>query len=80
LTADEAQSAVAVPPQACSRNHSQGMVKFRLPCTRTAMRAAIYYRYGNHVEVPLVAAKTGSPRLVKIFIKFECLEFDESSR
>jgi hypothetical protein len=36
--------------------------------------------HGNHVEVPLVAAKTGSPRLVKIFIKFECLEFDESSR
>lgn len=56
------------------------MVKFRLPEMRTPILAASYYRYGNHVGVEEIAARAGFSRLFKIFIKFDCVEFDESFR
>ncbi|MGB6861304.1 MAG: hypothetical protein WBE32_10275 [Pseudolabrys sp.] len=56
------------------------MVKFRLPEMRTPILAASYYRCGNHVGVKKSAAGTALPRLVKIFNKFDCVEFDESFR
>jgi hypothetical protein len=56
------------------------MVKFQLPEMRTPILAASYYRCGNHVGVEESAARTGLPRLFKIFIKFDCVEFDESFR
>jgi hypothetical protein len=56
------------------------MVKFRLPEMRTPILAANYYRCANHVDVEKIAARTGLPRLFKIFVKFDCVEFDESFR
>jgi hypothetical protein len=56
------------------------MVKFRLPEMHTPILAANYYRCSNHVGVEKSAARTASPRLFKIFIKFDCVEFDESFR
>jgi hypothetical protein len=56
------------------------MVKFRLPEMRTPILAANYYRYSNHVGVEKSAARTGLPRLFKIFNKFDCVEIDESFR
>jgi len=56
------------------------MVKFRLPEMRTPILAANYYRCGNHVDVEKIAARGGLPHLFKIFIKFDCVEFDESFR
>jgi hypothetical protein len=56
------------------------MVKFRLPELRPPILAASYYRCGNHVGVEEIAARAGLPRLFKIFIKFDCVEFDESFR
>ena len=56
------------------------MVKFRLPEMHTPVLAADYYRCGNHVGVEKIAATAALPRLFKIFIKFDCVEFDESFR
>jgi len=56
------------------------MVKFRLPEMRTPILAASYYPCGNHVGVEEMAARPGLPHLFKIFIKFDCVKFDESFR
>ena len=56
------------------------MVKFRLPEMRTPILAADYYRCGNPVGLEEIAARKGLLRLFKIFIKFDCVEFDESFR
>jgi hypothetical protein len=56
------------------------MVKFRLPEMHTPILAASYYRCGNHVGTEEIAARAGLPRLFKIFVKLDCVEFDESFR
>jgi len=56
------------------------MVKFRLPKTREPGRARFVTNAVTILKLVFVRPLVGRPELLKIFVKFEFLNFDEKFR